>query len=236
VLDPAVKVFPADVKAPAEISFPLLHGPGGGPPLQLVLNVVAPVKRLSLEILATNIQGGSTPNRKVVVTDPLDKEVKSAEVRLDQPSAVELVDLSPGTYTVTFPEQGANRVRVSGGSTFGGVRAFNDGWGFSPFRAVTDGPLRAYFLVPAGGRPLQVRLSSGTIAIGILGAEMLAPAIIGSPQMKQDGLEVKVSASSKPRVGFVEWSGPALTSQGMVIDGVTLYSPDPSYVLYESLG
>ena len=48
---------------------------------------------------------------------------------------------------------------------------------------------------------------------------------------------IQFSPADKPRIAYVQWpeAGNPAHSVGLVIEGVTLYSPDPSYALYESL-
>ena len=235
VLDPALKLLPVGAKPPPEVRFPLLHGPGGGPPLQYILDVVAPAPKLSLDVLASNPQGG-TPERRLVVTDASDNVIKDFSAPLDKMVTVDLVNVQPGTYTVTLPDQGALQLTVRGGKTFGAVRAYNDPWGFNPFIPPGAQEMRAYFVIPAGRGSLRVGLSSGSVALGVQNGEIIAPEVVGSPQLKKEPRELTFTPADRPRVGYVQWKGEVPLSAGMAIEGVTLFSPDPSYVLYETLG
>jgi len=234
VLDPAVKLLPAAAKPPAEIKFPSFHNAGEGHPLQYTLKVVAPTPKLTLDILASRAGGGGTPERTVIVADESDKELKKLELKLDQPASIELTNVQPGIYTVTFPEFGAHQLTVRGGNTFAAARAPNNNWGFYPINFAGQKQPRVYFMVPAGRTSLKVGLSSGTVALGFQEGAVIAPEVTGSAELKKQPGDFKFAASDKPRVAYVEWKSNA--ALGLVIEGVTLYSPDPSYVLYESLG
>lgn len=89
--------------------------------------------------------------------------------------------------------------------------------------------------MPAGATSLRVRLSQGAVTLGFPGGEVIASGVKGSAQRRKEPAEFKFPASDKPRVMYVRWAGEFHLSQGLVIEGVTLYSPDPSYVLHESL-
>ena len=231
VLDPVVKMFPADAKPPADIKFPQLHNAGEGHPSQYILKVVAPTPKLTLEILAGSPQGGA-PNRTVIVTDETDKELKKLEFKIDEPVSIELTNVRPGTYTVSFAEHGATQLTVRGGNTFGAVRAFNDSWGYNPLSFAGQKEARAYFVVPAGRTSLKVGLAGGTVALGFHNGDIITPEIVGSAELKKQPQEFKFAASDKPRVAYVEWKGGG--APGLGIEGVTLFSIDPN-VLYESL-
>jgi len=199
--------------------------------------VVALTPKLTLEILAANPQGGA-PGRTVIVTDDHDKELKRLEFEIDQPVSIELTNVRPGTYTVSFPDHGAEQLTVRGGNTFGAVRAFNDNWGFSPFRPADLKPgegYKAYFAVPAGSTSIKVGLSLGAVALGFQDGDIIAPDVKGSAELKKTPQEFKFAAADKPRIAYVQWQGEYPATEGLGIEGVTLYSPDPSYVLYESL-
>lgn len=103
--------------------------------------------------------------------------------------------------------------------------------GRRPCQLRTD---EAYFLIPAGTNSLNVRLSAGTISLGFQDGPVIAPELKGSGQL-QKGEDLQFPASEQPRIAYVEWNGEFLMSEGLVIEGVHLYSPDPSYVLYETL-
>ncbi len=235
--DPALHVAPADARPPAELRFPRLHGPPiATGPRQYLLRVVAPMPRLAFHIRAGSPLGGGGTDRTCVVTDPDGEILEVFEFRADEPARFELADLKPGTYTATFPEFGAEELTVRGGNTFGAVRSFRDTWGFNPMRRSDQGeggPVEAYFAVPAGRRSLKVHLTDGTIAIAFRGGEVIASEVKGSG--KDVAREIAFAPSDRPRIAAVRWAGNALISAGMVIEGVTLYSPDPSYVLFERL-
>ncbi len=72
--------------------------------------------------------------RTCLITDENGQELKKLEFEIDTPARFELTDVKPGVYTATFPEFGAEQLTVSGGNTFGAVKAYDDSWGFNPFR------------------------------------------------------------------------------------------------------
>ncbi len=76
-------------------------------------------------------------------------------------------------------------------------------------------------------------LATGAASIGFQGGEVIAGEIKGSAELQKQPQEFKFAAADKPRIAYVQVEYPA--AQGLVIEGVTLYSPNPSYVLYESL-
>jgi hypothetical protein len=172
------------------------------------------------------------------VTGDNGEELKHLEFKAGTPVRFELRDVKPGVYTALFPDFGAEQVTVRGGNTFGAVRASDDAWGFNPFRPADLKPgedYQAYFLVPAGATSLRVRLALGTVSLGFKDGEVIAAGVKGSAQLQKGPAEFKFAASDKPRVAYVRWAGEFHLSQGLVVEGVTLYSPDPGYVLYESL-
>jgi len=214
VLDPAVKLLPAAAKPPAEIKFPPFHNAGEGHPLQYTLQVVAPTPKLTLDILASRAGGGGTPERTVIVADESDKELKKLELKLDQPASIELTNVQPGIYTVTFPEFGAHQLTVRGGNTFGAARAYNDVWGYNPLSFAGQKEARAYFVVPAGRTSLKVGLAGGTVALGFHNGDIITPEIVGSAELKKQPQEFKFAASDKPRIAVVEWGIGNLSSLG----------------------
>jgi hypothetical protein len=238
VLDPAVKLFPAEAKPPAEITFPKLHGPPTpGGPRRYVLQVVVPTPKLTFHVTAGNPLGGGTEKRTCTVTGDGGEELKHLEFKVGEPVSFELKDVKPGVYTALLPDFGAEQITVRGGNTFGAVRASDD-WGFNPFRPAdlkAGEDYRAYFLVPAGATSLKVRLSIGTVTLGFLDGDVIAPAVKGSAQLSKESAEFKFPAADKARVAYVRWAGEFHLSQGLVVEGVTLYSPDPAYVLHERL-
>ena len=123
---------------------------------------------------------------------------------------------------------------MRGGNTFGVIRAFNESWGFNPIRF---GGQRSYFMMPAGTSSLRVALFSGAVSLGFVDGELIAAEIIGSDALKKQPQEFKFAPADKPRMAYVQWAeaGNIPSSQGLVLEGVTMYSPDASYVLYESL-
>ncbi len=238
VLDPALKLFPAEAKPPAEVTFPKLHGPPTqGGPRRYVLRVVAPTPKLTFQISAGNPLGGGTEKRTSTVTGDDGAELKHVEFKVGDPVTFELTDVKPGVYTVLCPDFGAEQLTVRGGNTFGAVRASDD-WGFNPFRPAdlkAGEDYRAYFLVPAGAASLRVQLSLGTVTLGFQGGDVIAAGVKGSPKLQKEPAEFKFAAADKPRVAYVKWAGEFHLSQGLVVEGATLFSPDPAYVLYESL-
>lgn len=236
VLDPIVTAFPADGRTPAEVRFPKLHGPPAVS-RQYLLKVVAPTPKLTFEVVAGNPLGGGTEDRTCVVTDPNEKEIKSLRFKIDQPLRFELADLRPGTYTATFPEFGAEQLTVRGGNTLGAVRAPHDFWGFNPLLRTdqrTGEGRRAHFLVPAGQKSLSVRLGRGVISLGFEGGGVIAARAEGAANKP---VEVPFPPSDKPRIAYVEWpaQGNVPCSEGMVVEGVTVFSPDPGHVLFEAV-
>jgi len=237
VLDPAIKPWPANARPPAEIKFPMLHNGGNfGAPIQHVLKVLSPTS-LTLTINATNQAGGAAMHT-VIVTGPLGNEISKLQLADSSLHKLNLPNLRPGIYTVTFPDNGSNQLTVSGGNTFGATRAFGDvDWGFNPFRFAGQKEVRSYFAVPAGSTSLKVHLSSGTVALGFQDGGIIAAEVKGSAALKKEPAAFPFAASDKPRMAYVQWpeAGNPANSVGLVIEGVTLYSPDPSYALYESL-
>ena len=236
VLDPVMKVFPATARPPVEIQFPKLHGPPGIP-RHYLLQVIAPTPRLTLEFTAGNPLGGGVADRTCIVTDPNDNELKTLQFKIDQPQRVELNDLQPGLYTVTFPEFGAEQLTVRGGNTFGAVRSARDFWGFNPFRSPDKEEVRAYFLVPPGRNSLKVGLTFGQVSLGFVDGALIAPEVKGDPKLRTEPVELPIARSDAPRIAFVQWraEGNTPTSEGMQIEGVTAYTPDASAVFHESL-
>jgi hypothetical protein len=238
VLDTVITVFPANATPTVEIRFPRLHGIPGGNPRQYLLKVVAPAPKLRFEFTASNPLGPSDKDRKVIVRDYNGKELKRLEFKVDTPASFELTDVQPGMYIATFSGWGADQLTISGGNTLGAVRAFEDSWGFNPFRPADLKPgegYRAYFLVPAGQSSLRIGALTGTVSVGFKDGAVIAPEVTGSAAVKQQPLEFKFAPSDQPRIACVEWKGEFLGTQGLVIEGVTSYSPDPSYVLHESI-
>ena len=246
VLDPAVKVFPAGAAAPAQVAFPKLHGPPSDTgPRQYVLKVTAPTPTLTFEVLAEAATGG-VEDRSAIVMDERGSELKRLEFRINTPVTFELTDVKPGLYTAVFPEFGAEQltVRGGGGNVLGAVRAHADAWGFNPFRPADLKPgegYKSYFAVPAGTSSLKVALAAGAVSLGFHGGEVIAPEVRGGPELQKQPPEFPFAASDKPRIAYVQWLGPPQVpgeypnAQGLLIEGVTLFSPDPSYVLFESL-
>jgi hypothetical protein len=153
VLDTVLTVFPNNATPPAEIRFPKLHGIPGGNPRQYVLKVVAPTPKLSFEIMGSNPLGPGDKDRTVTVRDQSGNVLKKLTFTVDTAVSFELTNIKPGIYTAAFPEWGAEQLTVRGGNTLGAIRAFEDSWGFNPFRPADLKPgegYRAYFLVPAG--------------------------------------------------------------------------------------
>jgi hypothetical protein len=246
VLDPATGVFPAEARAPAQVAFPKLHGPPSDTgPRQYVLRVIAPTPKLTFEVLADNAAGNGDEKRTATLTDERGNELKRLEFRINTPVTFELTDVKPGLYTAVFPEFGAERLTVrGGGNVLGAVRAHADTWGFNPFRPADLKPgegYKAYFAVPAGSSSLKVALAAGAVSLGFHGGEVIAPDVRGSPELPKQPLEFSFAPSDKPRIGYVQWQGQPQVpgeypnAQGLLIEGVTLFSPDPSYVMYESL-
>ena len=240
VLDPAIKVFPADARAPAQVAFPKLHGPPSDTgPRQYVLKLLAPTPTLTFEVLAEAATGG-VEDRSAIVINERGEELKRLEFKINTPVTFELSDVKPGLYTAVFPEFGAEQLTVrGGGNVLGAVRAHADTWGFNPFRPADLKPgegYKAYFAVPAGSSSMKVALATGAVALGFEGGEVIAPEVRGSPELQKQPLEFAFAASDKPRIAYVQWrEGEYPASQGLLIEGVTLFSPDPSYVLFESL-
>lgn len=235
-IDPRLVLFPADAQPPAELKFPKLHGPPiATGPRQYVLRVVKPVAKLTFQVVPGSPLGGGLADRTCTVTSENGDELKSLMFKATEPVTFELADIQPGWYTAVFPDFGAEEVTVAGGGAFGAVRAFDDTWGYNPMRRSDATPgeaVRAYFIVPAGEKSLMVRLTSGLMSIGFEGGEVIASAIEGGKPAEQ---EVTFSPSSMPRIAYVEWGKDLLGSEGMKIEGVTLYTPDRSYVAYEAL-
>ena len=160
------------------------------------------------------------------------------EFKVGEPVTFELKDVKPGVYTALFPDFGAEQLTVRGGNTFGAVRADDGDWGFGPFRPAdlkAGEDYRAYFLVPAGATSLRVRLSRGTVTLGFQDGGVIATGVKGSARIQNEPAEFKFAASDKPRVAYVQWAGEFHLSEGLVIEGVSLYSPGPGYALSESL-
>ena len=234
---PELKVLPANATAPAQINFPKLHGPPAVS-RNYVLKVVAPTPKLTIEVLAGKPVGGGDAARTATVMDANENDIKKVEFKIDTPFSFELNDVKPGTYTLTFPDFGAEQLTVRGGNTFGAMQATDPSWGLNPFRPAelkAGENYRAYFLIPAGQSSLRVGLTTGTIALGFKDGAVIAPEITGSAEVKKQPQEVKFAAADTPRIAYIEWKGEFLLSEGLEIEGVKLYSPDPSYVLYGSL-
>lgn len=232
--DPRLKVFPAGAKPPAELRFPKLHGPPAVA-RQYVLKVEAPTK-LTFEVVAGSPFGGGMPERTCVVEDSRGREIKRFAFQSQRPVRFEIPDLKPGVYTATFPEFGAEQVTVRGGNTFGAVRAFQDTWGFNPMRRSDqkDGePATCYFAVPAGRASVKVALSEGQVSLGFKDGPAIASNVRGAA--RQAPKEFKIPVSDTARMGYIRWAKESLTTVGLMVEGVTLFSPDPSSVLYESL-
>lgn len=232
--DPRVRMLPVDAKPPAELRFPVLHTP---PAMKTrhVLHVVAPTPRLTFEICSSSLVGG-VDERLCIVADALDRELKRVPFAVGEPVRFELADVSPGFYTVTFPAFGAAELTVTGGNTFGAVRSPPDNWGFNPMRRAdhTAGdPVRAYFLVPAGWESLRVRLTDGTASLGFVDGPVLAADL--KPEPGGTPRELAFAPSDQPRVAVASWAPTQFMTTGFFIEGVTLFSPDPGYVLYETL-
>lgn len=237
VLDPAIKVFPANATPPTEIKFPLLHGIPGGNPRQYILKVIAPTPKLTFNIIASNPHGAGDAERTMTLTDENGNEIKSLKYKIGEPVAFEITNVKPGVYTAAFANFGAEQLTVRGGNTFGAVRGYKDTWGFNPVRTDTEKDRRVYFMVPAGASTLSAGLLHGVVSLGFKDGEIIAAEVKGSPEIQKQPQEWKFAPSDKPRQAYVQWSevGNIPSSQGFVIEGVTLYSPDSSYVLYESL-
>ena len=242
VLDPAVRVFPADARPPAEVRFPKLHGPPiDTGPRHYLFKVIAPTPKLTFEVLADNAAGNGDEKRTATVIDESGNELRRLQFKINTPLTFELTDVKPGLYTAVFPEFGAEQmtVRGGGGNVLGAVRAHADTWGFNPFRPADLKPgegYKAYFAVPAGSSSLRVALVTGAVSLGFEGGEVIAREVRGSPELQKQPLEFAFAASDKPRIAYVQWqAGEYPASQGLLIEGVTLFSPDPSYVLFESL-
>ena len=235
--DPRLKRLPATARPPAEIRFPRLHGPPiPTGPRQYVLQVVAPIPKLTVQIVGGSPLGGGVDDRSCTALDANWVPIKRFEFKINQPVSFELSNLKPGVYTLYFPEFGAEQVTVLGGSTFGAVRAFDDAWGFNPMRRVEQKDSEevvSYFVVPPGWEALKVRLSDGAVIVGFTDGAVIAAEVKGSE--KKAAEEFRFPPSDKPRSAYVKWSPKFLTSMGLVVEGVTLYSPDPGSVFYESL-
>jgi len=226
-----IAVFPANAVAPTEIKFPKLHGPPSTP-RKYILKVTAPLPRLTLRFEASSLLGGGE-DRSVSVADATETEIKALKFKVGQPVTLELTDLKPGIYIATFPEFGSEQLTVSGGNTFGAVLASADNWGFNPFRPTDKEGAKAYFMVPAGVSSLKVKLADGEVSLSFKDGAAIAAGIKGVANTPAQ--EFKFAASDKPRIAVAEWGAGAWSSTGMNIAGVTLYSPDPSYVLQGSL-
>ena len=238
VLDPAIKVWPVNAQAPTQIQFPKLHGPPiANGPRRYILKVIAPTPKLTFSVLADKAAGNGEENRTATMTDENGNEMKKVEFKINTPFSFELTDVKPGIYAAVFPEFGAEQLTVRGGNVLAAVRAYDDNWGFNPFRPAdfqAGESYKAYFAVPAGKTSLKVALAGGGASIGFQDGEVIAADIKGSPELAKAPQEFKLAPADKPRIAYVQVEYPA--SQGLVIEGVTLYSPNPSYVLYESLG
>ena len=233
--DPQAKLFPADAKPPAELKFPKLHGPPAVS-RQYLLHVVTPVPRLTFDVTASAPLGGGTDERTCVVTDALDREVKRLTFPAARPARFELTDLKPGFYTATFFEFGAEELTVTGGGTFGAVRAPHDTWGFNPMRRADHQPgqpAEAYFLVPAGKASLNLRLADGVVSLDFADGHVIAADVKGAAGAAPR--EFAFAPADRPRVARVRWAPEQLTTTGFLIDGVTLFSPRPEYVMHETL-
>ena len=239
VLDPAVRLFSTNAAPPAEIKFPKLHGP----PIatgarRYILKVIAPTPKLTFNIVADNAAGAGEVNRTCTVIDENGNELKRLAFKINTPVSFDLIDVKPGVITATFPEMGAEQLTVSGGNAFGAVKTYDDSWGFNPFRPAdlkAGEGYKAYFAVPAGSTSIKVGLSSGAVVLGFQDGDIIAPDVKGSAELKKQPQEFKFAAADKPRIAYVQWKGEYPGTEGLGIEGVTLYSPDPSYVLYESL-
>ena len=239
VLDPAIRTLPDNASSPAQIRFPRLHGtPNAAHARQYILRVIAPTPRLTFDVLADNAAGNGEENRTCFVMDENGDAVKTLKFTINTPTSFNLTEVKPGIYTAIFPEFGAEQLTVSGGNVLGAVRAPQDNWGFNPLRSAdlrAGESYKGYFAVPAGQDILRVALAHGAVTLGFQDGEVIAEQIQGSAELQKQGLEVKFAASTKPRIAYVQWQEGYPGSQGLVIEGITLFSADASYVLYESL-
>lgn len=235
--DPVLRLAPIDAVPPEVVRFPKLHGPPiPTGPRRYLLRVVAPTPRLTLQIRAGAPLGGGTKGRTCFVTDAAHNEIGRMEFGINEPVALELTDVKPGLYTAVFPDFGAEKLTVSGGNTYGAVRAYRDNWGFNAMRRADQPPgdsAVSYFVVPAGQASLKVALTDGAVTVGFHGGQVIASEVRGSAEAPQR--QFTFAASDDPRVAYVQWASDGLTSTGLVIEGVTLYSPHASGVLYETL-
>lgn len=260
-LEPSIKVFPADAKPPEAISFPRLYG-YDKTPREYVLKVAAPTAKLTIEILGSIM--GEIQDRTCVIDDPSGKELKKLEFKTGAQVRIELADLKPGIYEVSIPEGGVEQVSITGGNVFAAVRAFNHAGGINVHAPSSDAKAgtRLYYLVPPNTASFRVNLLYGLVSLGIVSGEPFLTEFVGrrtkvtklaaaapleerERQVNQipawEPREISFTGAATPRIGYVEWLpyreevGNGGESSWMVIDGAELYSPDPSYVLYETL-
>lgn len=235
--DPILRLAPVGAAPPEAVRFPKLHGPPiPTGPRRYLLHVVDPTPRLALQIIAGAPLGGGTDRRICIVFDSSHAEVARLEFSVGEPVELVLFDVQPGLYTAVFPEFGAEQLTVVGGNTFGAVRAWHDSWGFNAMRRDDQGAQESvvcYFVVPAGRASVKAALADGEIAIGFHGGEAIAAQVRGS--VGAPWQEFPIAPSDQPRVAQVRWASGTFVSTGMKIEGVTLYSPDPGGVLYETL-
>lgn len=240
-LAPRLLLWPAQPKAPSEIVFPKLHGPPGVERHYLI-QVMVPTPRLTLDVVASNPLGGGTQERTCIFMDATERSLHRWDFSINTPTRFELTDIKPGVYTVVFPEFGGEQLTVRGGNCVGAVRAFDDSWGFNPVIGGEVKEAHSYFVVPPGRRSLRAKLTYGAVSLGFMGGPVIAEKIEpitpagsgGKPLPTQPWQTLNFDASEGTRVARVTWNQTIPSTQGLVIEGVTLFSPDPSRVLYES--
>lgn len=228
-IDPVVRVLPEGAKPPVgPVVLPWLHNGGNkGAETQFFLKVTAPTT-LTLDIAASNVSGGY-PVHTCVVVDPEGRVIKRLSIDKETSARVTFPAVA-GVYTVTFPDPGANKVTVSGGNVWVGIRMYNnrlDGWGYYPFLAGETS--RSYFVIPADWPDLRVGLSSGSVRFAFADGTRIGE-VAGSAATKANPVSLPVRAASEPRIAYVEFNE---YSVGLSIEGVTLISPTPAGVLYE---
>jgi hypothetical protein len=233
--DPRLRVLPGNARPRGALKFPKLHGPPAVA-RQYVLRVATPTPKLTFDVVAGSPHGPGMPERTCVVTDGCGNEIKRVEFPAGRPARFDLTDLKPGVYMATFPEFGAEQVTVAGGNILGAVRAPGDGWGFNPMRRADqkdDDEVKAYFVVPAGWDSLSVRLAEGAVALGFEGGAVIAVEVRGAA--KGPPQELKFAPSDKPRIAYLQVLRGQPSTIGLIVEGVTLYSPEPSSAFYETL-
>jgi len=238
VIDMGLRVLPDKPKAPAVLRFPKMHGIPGGNPRQYVFKVLALAPKLTFEITADKAAGNGADERTMTITDEAGDEIKTLAFKVDQPTRFELKDVKPGAYTALFTDFGAEQLPIRGGSTLGAMRAYDDTWGFNPFRPASlqaGEKYAAFFVVPAKQSSLEVALQSGSVSIGFEGGDIIAEDIKGSAELAKEPRQLQFAPADEDRIAYVKWNGEYPATQGLVIRGMTLFSPDPSSVLYESL-